>query len=358
MVGGQRDQACRADRAQTGPAPRGEGEAEPLGAGQRAGPVRHRRAAPPGAGGLGGVARAVPRGRQRRGGLRARRLPGPRRGRAGPERGRRGGPRRGARPAAADAAGRHARGRQHRGPAGRGRGRGAVHAASLQQARPGPGDRAADDPGAAGGAPGPVGRFGVGFAAAVAVSDEPAIRSVTGAVGWSRQAARDLVRQTPELAGELAARAGHVPVLRLPFAADGAPPDGFATAVVLPLRDEAAAGADQAAAGRGRPGAAAGPARAGHHRHRGGRRHAGADRGPRRRRRDDHRGRRGGPVAHRRRGRPPPARSCWPTGRPRNGAPGLVGALGRPGRLVRRGPGRRGQDGDVRPGSCRTGSAR
>ena len=29
-------------------------------------------------------------------------------------------------------------------------------------------------------------------------------------------------------------------MLRLPFAADGAPPDGFATAVVLPLRDEAA----------------------------------------------------------------------------------------------------------------------
>ncbi len=29
-------------------------------------------------------------------------------------------------------------------------------------------------------------------------------------------------------------------MLRLPFAADGAPPDGFATAVTLPLRDEAA----------------------------------------------------------------------------------------------------------------------
>jgi len=85
-----------------------------------------------------------------------------------------------------------------------------------------------------------VGRFGVGFAAAAAVSDEPSIRSVTGAVTWSRRAARDLVRHTPELAGELAARAGHVPLLRLPFAAEGAPPDGFATSVVLPLRDEAA----------------------------------------------------------------------------------------------------------------------
>jgi hypothetical protein len=103
---------------------------------------------------------------------------------------------------------------------------------------PAPSDSGLDDPGLR--ASGVVGRFGVGFAAAAAVSDEPAIRSVTGAVGWSRQAARDLVRQTPELAGELAARAGHVPVLRLPFAADGGPPDGFATAVVLPLRDEAA----------------------------------------------------------------------------------------------------------------------
>ncbi len=83
-----------------------------------------------------------------------------------------------------------------------------------------------------------VGRFGVGFAAAVAVSDEPRISSVTGAVSWSRSATRDLVRRIPELAAELAARSGHLPVLRLPFPADGAPPEGFATAVTLPLRDE------------------------------------------------------------------------------------------------------------------------
>jgi hypothetical protein len=44
------------------------------------------------------------------------------------------------------------------------------------------------------------------------------------------------------VAAELAGRAGHVPVLRLPFAADGVPPEGFATAVTLPLRDEASAG--------------------------------------------------------------------------------------------------------------------
>ena len=85
-----------------------------------------------------------------------------------------------------------------------------------------------------------VGRFGVGFAAAVAVSDEPRIASVTGAVRWSAAAARDAVAAVPALAGELAARSGHVPVLRLPFGAEEAPPEGFATAVTLPLRDEAA----------------------------------------------------------------------------------------------------------------------
>ena len=85
-----------------------------------------------------------------------------------------------------------------------------------------------------------VGRFGVGFAATVAVSDEPSICSLTGAVGWSSSAARDLVRQIPALADEFAARSGHLPVLRLPFPVDGVPPEGFATAVTLPLRDEAA----------------------------------------------------------------------------------------------------------------------
>ncbi|MFY9849780.1 MAG: hypothetical protein WAK83_19610, partial [Trebonia sp.] len=89
-----------------------------------------------------------------------------------------------------------------------------------------------------------VGRFGVGFAAVVAVSDAPRIRSLTGTVGWSRDRTRELVRGVPALAGELAERAGHVPVLRLPFAdsraAADAVPDGFATVVELPLRDEAA----------------------------------------------------------------------------------------------------------------------
>jgi hypothetical protein len=85
-----------------------------------------------------------------------------------------------------------------------------------------------------------VGRFGVGFAAAAAVSDEPHIASLTGAVAWSRSAARDLVREIPGVAAELAHRSGQLPMLRLPFAATGVPPEGFATAVTLPLRDEAA----------------------------------------------------------------------------------------------------------------------
>ena len=85
-----------------------------------------------------------------------------------------------------------------------------------------------------------VGRFGVGFAAAAAVSDEPHIASLTGAVAWSRSAAVDLVREIPGVAAELARRSGQLPVLRLPFAAPGVPPEGFATAVTLPLRDEAA----------------------------------------------------------------------------------------------------------------------
>jgi hypothetical protein len=85
-----------------------------------------------------------------------------------------------------------------------------------------------------------VGRFGVGFAATVAVSDAPSIASVSGAVRWSREETRDLAAGIPALAGELAARSGHVPVLRLPFPSEFSPPDGCTTAVTLPLRDTAA----------------------------------------------------------------------------------------------------------------------
>jgi hypothetical protein len=101
-----------------------------------------------------------------------------------------------------------------------------------------------------------VGRFGVGFAAVLAVSDEPSISSRTGAVRWSRADALAAVAAVPELRPELDNRGDRIPVLRLPFATDpgrrpapepftdGAagllprlPPDGPDTVVVLPLCD-------------------------------------------------------------------------------------------------------------------------
>ena len=119
------------------------------------------------------------------------------------------------------------------------------------------------DAGADGSSDGTVGRFGVGFAAVVAVSDTPRIRTAVGTgssgptqagtvssgpvqaitVQWSRDLTKGLIRGIPALADELAARAGHVPVLRLPFAGPGPGnplPEGFQTVVELPLRDQAA----------------------------------------------------------------------------------------------------------------------
>ncbi|BEP14452.1 hypothetical protein acdb102_27630 [Acidothermaceae bacterium B102] len=83
-----------------------------------------------------------------------------------------------------------------------------------------------------------VGRFGVGFAAVLALSDEPSLVSTTGSVSWSRDRTRELA--LPVLADEIAARGGSVPVLRLPFVTDGAPPAGYDSAVILPLRDDRA----------------------------------------------------------------------------------------------------------------------
>ncbi|MCO6010929.1 hypothetical protein NE236_38825 [Actinoallomurus purpureus] len=86
-----------------------------------------------------------------------------------------------------------------------------------------------------------AGRFGVGFAAVVAVSDEPSIVSRPGAsaVAWSADRTREAVAHVPGLAAELDRRSGHVPVLRLPFASPAAAPvpEGFDTLVRLPLRD-------------------------------------------------------------------------------------------------------------------------
>ncbi|MBM9505167.1 sacsin N-terminal ATP-binding-like domain-containing protein [Actinacidiphila acididurans] len=85
-----------------------------------------------------------------------------------------------------------------------------------------------------------VGRFGVGFAAVLAVSDEPAVVSRTGGVRWSLPEARDLAAAIPGLAEELRRRDGHVPLLRLPFPAEGRAPEPYDTVVILPLRDGAA----------------------------------------------------------------------------------------------------------------------
>ncbi|SHL92698.1 sacsin N-terminal ATP-binding-like domain-containing protein [Actinacidiphila paucisporea] len=88
--------------------------------------------------------------------------------------------------------------------------------------------------------PAAIGRFGVGFAAVLAVSDEPAVVGRSGGVRWSLTEARALAAQVPGLAEELRRRDGHVPLLRLPLPAEGSAPDTYDTVVVLPLRDGAA----------------------------------------------------------------------------------------------------------------------
>ncbi|MFJ1974351.1 sacsin N-terminal ATP-binding-like domain-containing protein [Streptomyces sp. NPDC087903] len=102
------------------------------------------------------------------------------------------------------------------------------------------------DPTAKGdGAVGAVGRYGVGFAAVLAVTDEPALVGRHGGVRWSlgeaRVLAEETARHSPGLGGEIRRREGHVPLLRLPFAAEGTAPEPYDTAVILPLRDSAAA---------------------------------------------------------------------------------------------------------------------
>lgn len=91
---------------------------------------------------------------------------------------------------------------------------------------------------------GAVGRFGVGFAAVLAVTDEPAVVGRHGGVRWSlaeaRELAGDTARHSPGLGDEIRRRDGHVPLLRLPFAAEGTAPDPYDTVVIMPLRDPAA----------------------------------------------------------------------------------------------------------------------
>ncbi len=92
-----------------------------------------------------------------------------------------------------------------------------------------------------------VGRFGVGFAAVLAVTDQPSVLSRSGGVRFSRPETADLLASLgdTDLDAEVRRRGGQVPALRLPFAvrpgSTTSPPDGYDTAVVLPLRDAAAA---------------------------------------------------------------------------------------------------------------------
>ncbi len=91
-----------------------------------------------------------------------------------------------------------------------------------------------------------VGRFGVGFAAVRAVSDEVTVLSTIGGVQFSlaRTAAALAAASVdvPALGDEVHRRAESLPALRLPWPAEGSPPTGYDTAVVLVLRDEVAVG--------------------------------------------------------------------------------------------------------------------
>ncbi|WP_426594348.1 sacsin N-terminal ATP-binding-like domain-containing protein [Cellulomonas sp. McL0617] len=90
-----------------------------------------------------------------------------------------------------------------------------------------------------------VGRFGVGFAAVRAVSDEISLLSTTGGVRFSARDTTGLLAEASAdnagLDDEVRRRDGSLPALRLPFPATGRPPAGYDTAVVLELRDEVAA---------------------------------------------------------------------------------------------------------------------
>ncbi|WP_370423919.1 sacsin N-terminal ATP-binding-like domain-containing protein [Streptomyces sp. QH1-20] len=116
-----------------------------------------------------------------------------------------------------------------------------LRASAKRDDEPRPGPDAGDG---GGGEDGAVGRFGVGFSAVLAVSDEPAVIARTGGVRWSLAEARTLAEEAaagaPALGEEIRRREGHVPLLRLPLPAEGSAPDGYDTVVVLPLRDGAA----------------------------------------------------------------------------------------------------------------------
>ncbi|GEL22180.1 molecular chaperone Hsp90 [Pseudonocardia sulfidoxydans NBRC 16205] len=86
-------------------------------------------------------------------------------------------------------------------------------------------------------AEGSVGRFGVGFAAVLAVSREPRVVTRDGrGVRFSDSATAEAVAGLPGPAAELARRAGQLPVLRLAWpVTEEPPPAGYDTEVRLPL---------------------------------------------------------------------------------------------------------------------------
>ena len=189
-------------------------------------PLRHRRPPRAGARRVGGVGGPVPRGRQRRGGPRPRRLPRPAAGRARPERRRRRRPRRGARagcarrwPAASCAPPTPAR-------------RWTPPACESLWPRCGPRPSATRRA--------RVGRFGVGFAAVLAVSDEPAVLCATGGVAVQRRPRR--APRSPRCPGS---PTSWPPRRARPGAAAAVAgrgrrrPTATTTEVVLPLRDAA-----------------------------------------------------------------------------------------------------------------------
>lgn len=98
-----------------------------------------------------------------------------------------------------------------------------------------------------------TGRFGVGFASVLTITDRPAIASANGAViEFSAERTREALASHPDL--PLAAGNSELPTLRLPFVPDAQPalrppagydpvvrpPEGYDTVVRLPLRDAAA----------------------------------------------------------------------------------------------------------------------
>jgi hypothetical protein len=91
-----------------------------------------------------------------------------------------------------------------------------------------------------------VGRFGVGFAAVLAITDAPAIASRDVGVRFSRHDSAELMRHDASLADLVADR--QPPVLRLPFSYDTSTVgrdsalDAYDTVVVLPWRDSEARG--------------------------------------------------------------------------------------------------------------------